>query len=238
MQGRYHDPVLSRFLSVDAKPPMAGQPFSFNRYAYANDNPVINIDPDGRDAIPIAFPDYKISTPIGKIGGLGHAGIVLIDNQTGHTRYFEYGRYDSTNMGIVRTRPVPNVVMGKNGMPTTDSLKKLLHAVSQAGGEGTRIEGTYIRNNSYKEMLNYATNRMNQNTNSSREPYHLTSNNCMSFCKTTLESGGEKTPSMIDPRPNSYINELRDTLGTPIDYNPASDSLTCGSGGGNCARLD
>lgn len=40
----------ARFLSVDPKPPKAGNTFGFNRYTYANNNPVINIDPDGRYA--------------------------------------------------------------------------------------------------------------------------------------------------------------------------------------------
>lgn len=39
----------ARFLSVDPKPPKAGDTFGFNRYTYANNNPVTNLDPDGRD---------------------------------------------------------------------------------------------------------------------------------------------------------------------------------------------
>jgi hypothetical protein len=40
----------ARFLSVDPKGPKPGNTFSFNRYSYANNNPVVNIDPDGRYA--------------------------------------------------------------------------------------------------------------------------------------------------------------------------------------------
>ena len=47
MQARYYDPVVGRFLSVDPKPPVAGNPFDLNRFAYVNDNPINNIDPDG-----------------------------------------------------------------------------------------------------------------------------------------------------------------------------------------------
>lgn len=47
MQARYYDSALGRFLSVDPKPPTTGNPFNFNRFAYVNDNPVNNIDPDG-----------------------------------------------------------------------------------------------------------------------------------------------------------------------------------------------
>lgn len=237
MQARYYDPMVGRFLSVDPVAPSQASTHGFNRYIYANNNPVANIDPDGRDAIPVTFPDYKVATPLGKIGGLGHAGIVLIDNKTGHARYFEYGRYDKANIGIVRTRQVPNVTMGKNGLPTTGSLKELLGAVSHAGGDGGRVEGVYIKNGNYKEMLQYANGRMSQNRESSRDKYSLVNNNCTTFCKSALEAGGELTPSMVDPRPNSYIDELRDSFGSPVNYDPSTHRMTCGGSGGDCAQF-
>ncbi len=39
----------AHFLSPDPKLPTAGNIFGFNRYVYANNNPVTNLDPDGRD---------------------------------------------------------------------------------------------------------------------------------------------------------------------------------------------
>lgn len=48
MQARYYDPEMGRFLSVDPVEPSAGGMFGFNRYDYANNNPTINLDPDGR----------------------------------------------------------------------------------------------------------------------------------------------------------------------------------------------
>lgn len=47
MQARYYDPAIGRFLSVDPKAPTAGNQFDFNRFAYVNDNPIRNVDPDG-----------------------------------------------------------------------------------------------------------------------------------------------------------------------------------------------
>lgn len=47
MQARYYDPAVGRFLSIDPVGPSPGNLFNFNRYDYANNNPVVNIDPDG-----------------------------------------------------------------------------------------------------------------------------------------------------------------------------------------------
>ncbi len=52
MQARYYDPVIGRFYSND--PIGFRDVHSFNRYAYANNNPYKYIDPDGRlPVIPI-----------------------------------------------------------------------------------------------------------------------------------------------------------------------------------------
>lgn len=66
--------------------PLAKKYYSESLYTYCYSNPINCIDPNGKDGIYIAFPDYKISTPIGKIGNLGHAGVLLIDNKTGVTK--------------------------------------------------------------------------------------------------------------------------------------------------------
>jgi len=48
MQARYYDPAVGRFVSTDPVGPIVGNVFNFNRFAYANNNPVVNMDPDGR----------------------------------------------------------------------------------------------------------------------------------------------------------------------------------------------
>ena len=50
MQQRYYDPQLRRFISSDPVQPDTDTGFSFNRYAYADNSPYKNIDPDGREA--------------------------------------------------------------------------------------------------------------------------------------------------------------------------------------------
>lgn len=51
MQARYYDASIGRFLSVDAKAVEAGSVFAFNRFAYARNNALSYVDPDGRDAL-------------------------------------------------------------------------------------------------------------------------------------------------------------------------------------------
>ena len=50
---RWYEPELGRFLSADPVQFRDDNIFSFNRYAYANNNPYRFVDPDGRDSISI-----------------------------------------------------------------------------------------------------------------------------------------------------------------------------------------
>ncbi|MEM9668052.1 MAG: RHS repeat-associated core domain-containing protein [Pseudomonadota bacterium] len=53
-QARYYDPVIGRFLSTDPVGFAEGGPGYFNRYAYTMNDPVNNIDPDGRTPFVVA----------------------------------------------------------------------------------------------------------------------------------------------------------------------------------------
>ncbi|HET8554280.1 MAG TPA: RHS repeat-associated core domain-containing protein, partial [Rhodanobacteraceae bacterium] len=58
MQQRYYDPD-GRFISPDPIRPTPGNIYNFNRYAYANNNPIVNIDPDGRQEVPEDFEEER-----------------------------------------------------------------------------------------------------------------------------------------------------------------------------------
>lgn len=53
MGARYYDPMLGRFLSMDPLQVDFANLYTFNRYAYAYDNPYRFVDPSGWDAEPI-----------------------------------------------------------------------------------------------------------------------------------------------------------------------------------------
>jgi RHS repeat-associated protein len=61
MGARHYDPLIGRFLSIDPVGFSEGNPHSFNRYAYANNNPVKFVDPDGRFALQWAIPAFLIT---------------------------------------------------------------------------------------------------------------------------------------------------------------------------------
>ena len=216
---RHYDAVLGRFMTVD---PLAEKYYSESLYTYCYSNPINCIDPNGKDGIYIAFPDYKISTPIGKIGNLGHAEVLLIDNKTGVTKYYEYGRYDKEGKGVVRTFAVPNVKIGQDKKPTLESLNKTLSIISEQAGHAGRIEGAYIESDKFKEMKNYAESKIAENANSKRKEYSLRNNNCGTFAADVLKqdpSVKDKAPVIIDPRPNSIVKEYQDNFKS-LNYDP------------------
>ena len=206
-------------MSID---PHCEKYYSISHYAYCMNNPVKYIDPNGKDAVLVVFPDYKISTPIGKMGNLGHAGVLLINNKTGLTKYYEYGRYDKEGKGEVRNIKISNVKIDKNGKPTTESLNKVMGELSKKAGQNGRIDGAYIESDKFENMDKYATIKENENSNPSRKTYSLTGNNCGTFAADVVnqdENVNKKAPIIVDPRPNSIVEEYQDKFKT-ITYNP------------------
>ena len=206
-------------MSID---PHCEKYYSISPYAYCMNNPVKYIDPNGKDAVLVVFPDYKISTPIGKMGNLGHAGVLLINNKTGLTKYYEYGPYDKEGKGEVRNIKISNVKIDKNGKPTTESLNKVMGELSKKAGQNGRIDGAYIESDKFENMDKYATIKENENSNPSRKTYSLTGNNCGTFAADVVnqdENVNKKAPIIVDPRPNSIVEEYQDKFKT-ITYNP------------------
>ena len=64
MGARYYSPAIGRFMGVDPKGFDPDNLHSFNRYAYANNNPYKYVDPDGHSPIDVAFLVYDL----GKLG--------------------------------------------------------------------------------------------------------------------------------------------------------------------------
>ncbi len=126
MHARFFSPITGRFTSIDPEVQRnpATAPQRLNRYAYAHNNPLRKIDPDGKDALAVTFVGYRVGTPIGRLP-LGHSGITISKN--GLTKYYEYGRYEPG--GAVQYRgPFSDFKLRANGLPTRASLKNYLGA--------------------------------------------------------------------------------------------------------------
>jgi len=109
---RYYDSELRRFMSIDPVGFRVDAPVSFNRYAYANNNPYKFVDPDGRMGIESAFTmgmevqrrsaagksDSQIATEFAKEAALGlGAGATVVG-------MFYGGAYASSLAGGFATR--------------------------------------------------------------------------------------------------------------------------------------
>lgn len=202
---RYYNPKISLWLSVD---PLAEKNNFESPYVFVHNNPLIYVDPDGRDGILVVFPDYKVDTesPLGK-QPLGHAGVLLIDNKTGLTKYYEYGRYATTDgtKGRVRSSDTDKalrlsdvVIDSETGKPTQESLNKVLGEISKISGQGGAIEGAYVEGdfdvmNEYAQDMLKESNPQYSEYDKDREPYKLLSNNCATFgCDVLKQDEGAK----------------------------------------------
>ncbi|NWC00538.1 RHS domain-containing protein [Pseudomonas gingeri] len=75
MGSRYYDPTLGRFMGTDPQGFDPDNIQSFNRYAYANNNPYKYVDPDGHSPLDVAFLAYDI----GKLGLALYSGAGVLE---------------------------------------------------------------------------------------------------------------------------------------------------------------
>lgn len=94
VQARYYNPANARFLTKDPVLGNLTNPQSLNRYVYALNNPVVNVDPDGR-----------IAGPVGAVIGAGFGsmlGVAVADyyGLTGWKRWATIGGF-SVGSGVI-----------------------------------------------------------------------------------------------------------------------------------------
>ncbi len=241
---RLYDSRLGIFLTRD---PLEAKYSAISPYAFCLNNPLIYVDKDGRDAILIVFPDYKIDPEIKigkwkapKVSGLGHAGVLLIDNKTGATKYYEYGRYPTKDgtKGRVRNITVPDVVIDpETNKPTEESLNKVLGVISQKAGQGGKIEGAYVISDEFKAMNDYAQQKLkesnpgNPDYDKDREPYTLTGNNCGTFAADCINQDPTvDQPLIINPSPTNIVDEYQEEGNARVTYDPKTKTTTVGEG--------
>ncbi len=230
---RWMTPANGIFTSPD---PLCEKYYPISPYAYCAGNPISFVDPTGMDAILIVFPDYPIKIYKEKeIDIVGHAGVLLIDNSTGKTAYYEYGRYETADgtKGRVRMVSVPNATIGEDGKPTIQSLGNILNSLSQKAGKGGRINGAYVNSDKFTEMNNYAvqkyqeSNNNNDSYNKNREEYSIFTNNCGTFAKDVINIDSNiKRPIIINTAPVNIVEEYQEEGYAQIKYDPIKNIIT------------
>ncbi len=125
---RYYRAEIGRFTTVDpagVNPLKLVNPQRFNRYAYANNNPLKFIDPDGRDAIVFNFSQGAV------VGGvpLGHSGIAAVASN-GVVTFSHLTQEGGGLIGkpyVSISKLVAHVEFDNNGNPTPQSLSAVAH---------------------------------------------------------------------------------------------------------------
>ena len=191
-------------------------------------------------AIPIVWVNYPITTPSGPaIGGLGHAGVVIVNGSTGHTRYFEYGRYDhdadGDPIGMVKTKPVPNLVIA-NGIIDGRSLRNMVASLNASAGKGTPATGAILPLDSggYDAALSYALQAQEDEAGTLGEYSWWNDNHCYSFAKAVAAAGGSWVDwfdgfGLSDNVPSSAMTELIANKGGFVIGGPQGDFMLGGA---------
>ncbi len=185
---------------------------------------------DSAEALLISFPDFKIDTesPLGEVGGLGHAGVLLI-NKKGVTRYYEYGRYKTKDgtKGRVRKESVPNVIIGPDGKATPASLETCLATISAKSGKKGRIDAAYFQNVNFEVMEAYAQSKLKESNpeykeyDKKRAPYTLSGNNCATFAENVITQDKDvDKPSIWMHSPVNTVSEYQDEGNAKVSYDP------------------
>lgn len=154
-----------------------------NLYGYVVSDPLNRIDPFGLAGMAVYFSGYQVDTGMGFSLPLGHAGVVAIDDNTGATQYFDFGRYGGQYGDVRGPYDVGTVKFDNNGFPNQNSLAAIKETMSQQFGKGNFANTLYNSAANSTKIKNFALDRQK---NVSKYPYTLNpfSKNKLNFCDT------------------------------------------------------
>jgi len=163
-------------------------------YGYVGGNPLSSVDPAGLAGTAVYFSGYQVDTGMGFSLPLGHAGVIAIDNKTGATQYFDFGRYGGQYGDVRGPFDVGVIKFDKDGMPTNESWNAVRNTVSIMFGKGNFPNSVYNRDADAGKIIQFALDRQK---NVAKYPYTINPfgknkfNVCVTFAKDALEAGSK-----------------------------------------------
>ena len=140
MQQRYYDPDVGRFISTDKIAPGPGRIASFNRFDYANNNPITFFDDNGEYAkVAVAGNVVSIEYPVKFTGDLSHGEVQAYTAAIQSAYTGQFGRY---SVSLTVTTPAPGTPRSQYNLVEVGPLDpKVAHGRPFANA----IAGDYVK---------------------------------------------------------------------------------------------
>jgi RHS repeat-associated protein len=197
---RYYRADIGRFTTVDpagVNPLKLVNPQRFNRYSYANNNPLTFVDPDGRDAIVVNF------SQAANISGhhFGHNGIAVV-LANGSVLFSDFGPAGAGGFIAdprVSTQPTlaAHVQFGSDGLPTHASLAAVaqeLEGLEQALAGSVQLAYFQTSASETAALASWIASSPAQWQNGLSAKYVLWGRNCGNYVREGMSNlGGFKT---------------------------------------------
>ena len=158
---RMYDASIGRWNGVDA---LAEKYADYSSFSYVLNNPLVYVDPNGKDVFYVFFPNAPFGARIS-----GHSGLMVGTPETGYTFYSSDG----------------------DNRTTTESFESLDDFAQRFASIGGYSMGYYVETNTETDELvrNSMATQLNS-INKGESEYGLFSNNCADNCRIALEAGG------------------------------------------------
>lgn len=168
--------ITSRWLSPE---PLAAKYPYLSPYVFVKNNPILNIDPDGRDVIVLNAPN--------NVGGLGHASVLIGNDKTGWRLYSKNGTEPFRSSGPANKNRESGIPFGSFQEFHDKYLNSDKNYSKEAGGaeysRGFRITTS-------EEVDAKMAGAAKTQTESWYDVTGTTGGSCINVCEDALRAGG------------------------------------------------